>query len=142
MDYYQVLSVDRNAPQEEIKKAYRRLSRKYHPDNAGEKAREQFEKIQEAYAVLGNEEKRTAYDRQAAGKATDGAWREHRPHTGSKQHDKQGNNYKDLAAFYSGKYKESFDRFFGEKIMQPEDQAVDAKQVNTDKLFEAYFKYK
>lgn len=118
MDYYQVLNVDRNAPQAEIKKAYRRLSRKYHPDNAGEKAREQFEKIQEAYAVLGNEEKRTAYDRQAAGKATNGERRENRPHTGNKrQYDKQEKNYRDLAAFYSGK-------------------------VNTDKLFEAYFKYK
>ena len=62
MDYYRILDIGRNASQAEIKKAHRKLSAKYHPDNAGERSREQFDRVQEAFAVLGNEEKRRAYD--------------------------------------------------------------------------------
>jgi len=64
-DYYQLLGVNRNATPEEIKKAYRKLAQKYHPDKAkGNKkeAETQFKKISEAYAVLSNPEKRKEYD--------------------------------------------------------------------------------
>jgi len=63
-DYYKMLGVNRNASEAEIKKAYRKLAMKYHPDHAkGDKAAEEkFKKISEAYAVLSDKEKRQEYD--------------------------------------------------------------------------------
>ena len=64
-DYYKVLGVERNASTDDIKKAYRRLALKYHPDrNPSDKknAEEKFKKISEAYAVLSDPEKRKQYD--------------------------------------------------------------------------------
>ncbi|HXG34736.1 MAG TPA: molecular chaperone DnaJ [Bryobacteraceae bacterium] len=63
-DYYQILGVSRDAKPEEIRKAYRRLARKYHPDlNPGDKsAEEKFKQIQEAYDVLSDPQKRQMYD--------------------------------------------------------------------------------
>src|SRR5438105_3360851 len=64
-DYYKTLGVGKNASDEEIKKAYRRLARKYHPDrNSGDKqAEERFKEISQAHDVLSDAEKRKAYDR-------------------------------------------------------------------------------
>lgn len=64
-DYYEVLSVSRSASEEEIKKAYRRLAMKYHPDrNPGDKtAEEHFKEASEAYQVLSDPERRAQYDR-------------------------------------------------------------------------------
>lgn len=63
-DYYEILGVKKDASQEEIKKAYRRLARKYHPDvNPNDKTAEQkFKEINEAYEVLGDPKKRAEYD--------------------------------------------------------------------------------
>jgi curved DNA-binding protein len=63
-DYYKLLGVGKDASDEEIKKAYRKLAMKYHPDHARDdkSAEEKFKKISEAYAVLSDKEKRKQYD--------------------------------------------------------------------------------
>lgn len=68
-DYYQVMGLERGATQEDVKRTYRKLARKYHPDVSKEpNAEEKFKELQEAYNVLGDPEKRAAYDQLGRGR--------------------------------------------------------------------------
>lgn len=60
MDYYNILGVSKTASQDEIKKAYRKLAAKHHPDKGGDTA--EFQKVEEAYRTLGDPQKRSEYD--------------------------------------------------------------------------------
>jgi molecular chaperone DnaJ len=63
-DYYEVLGVPKNASNDDLKAAFRRLARQYHPDvNKESDAEERFKEINEAYAVLSDSDRRAAYDR-------------------------------------------------------------------------------
>ena len=64
-DYYKILGIEKNATEKEIKKAYRKLALKWHPDknpNNREEAEEKFKKINEAYSILSDKDKRNEYD--------------------------------------------------------------------------------
>ena len=62
-DYYEILGVDKNATEQEIKKAFRKLALKYHPDRAGKAGEEKFKEISEAYQILSDPKARANYDR-------------------------------------------------------------------------------
>ena len=63
-DYYRVLGIDKNASDDEVKRAYRKLALQYHPDkNSDPEAEDMFKDIKEAYDILGDRDKRAAYDR-------------------------------------------------------------------------------
>ncbi len=63
-DYYEILGLDRNASSEDIRNAYRRLAKKYHPDVSSEpESEDRFKEINEAYAILSDDERRSTYDR-------------------------------------------------------------------------------
>src|SRR3989338_3224438 len=61
-DYYKILGIDKNASEDDIKKAYRRLAHQYHPDKAGGDEKK-FKEINEAYQILSDVKKRAQYDR-------------------------------------------------------------------------------
>ena len=97
-DYYAILGVPRNATQEEIKRAYRRLALKYHPDrNPGNKeAEEKFKEISEAYEVLSDPEKRAIYDSQG--------------YAGLRSHGFRG--FEDISDIFRA-FSDLFEEFFG-----------------------------
>ena len=114
-DYYEVLGVDKNASDKDIKLAFRRLAKQYHPDVNKEKgAEEKFKEIQEAYAVLSDETKRKQYDKfghsafdnnQGFGGSSGGFG------TGTGGFDFSGFNFD--FDFGGDEYDSIFDRFFG-----------------------------
>ncbi|HMA60281.1 MAG TPA: DnaJ domain-containing protein, partial [Halanaerobiales bacterium] len=97
-DYYDILGVDKDASQKEIKKAYRKLAKKYHPDmnDGDEQASEKFKEISEAYEILSDPDKRKRYDQYG--------------HSGINEEDF---NFDDFARGGFGGFEDIFDMFFG-----------------------------
>ena len=107
-DYYDVLGVSRDASQEEIKKAYRKLARQYHPDvNKSPDAEEKFKEIKEAYDVLSNPETRSRYDQFG--------------HAGVGQESGQPGGFGGFGGFGAdfGGFEDIFDMFFGRGNRNP-----------------------
>jgi curved DNA-binding protein len=109
-DYYQILGLARDATQHDIKRAYRKLARKYHPDVSKEPdAEERFKEVGEAYEVLKDPEKRTAYDR--VGKQWQAGQEFHPPPDWDKGFEFSGGGYTDADV---GHFSDFFRTLFGQ----------------------------
>ena len=113
IDYYKILGIDKNASEAEIKKAYRKLARKYHPDlNPNDKEAElKFKQLNEANEVLSNPEFRKKYDKYGEhwkeGEAYEEAQRR-------QQQQQQQGGYQQYSGFESGDYSDFFESMFGD----------------------------
>jgi molecular chaperone DnaJ len=107
-DYYEVLGVDKKASLADIKKAYRKLARKYHPDlNPGDKTAEtKFKEIQEAYAVLSDPKKKSQYDQF-------GFVGDVPPEAGYQQRRTSGFDGFDFSSYGSSPFQDFFENMFG-----------------------------
>jgi curved DNA-binding protein len=104
VDYYEILGVSRDAEKSDIKKAYRKLARKYHPDvNQAADAEDKFKEVNEAYEVLKDKDKRQAYDRFGAD------WKHGQQFDGGGF---QGGNYSS-GGFGGGDFSDFFESIFG-----------------------------
>lgn len=117
IDYYSVLEVNKKASTEEIKKAYRKLARKYHPDlNPNDtEANKKFQQINEANEVLSDQEKRKKYD--AYGENWQHAEEYEKARQSQSQHQNSGNSYSDYgdASFGGADFSDFFESMFGGK---------------------------
>ncbi len=115
-DYYEILGLDKGASVDEVKKAYRRLARKYHPDvNKAPDAEEQFKKINEAFQVLSDPKKKQQYDQFGANPFYSGTQSGGFPFGGGQEpysytYSTKGINLEDL---FGGEMGSIFDSFFG-----------------------------
>ena len=126
-DYYEILDVDKNATQDDIKKSYRKLAMKYHPDrNQGNKeAEEKFKEITEANEVLSDQDKRKRYDTlgsnwkqyQTGGQGFDNFYSNFGGTRGSRQQNFTG-DIGDLFGNVSG-FSDFFESYFGRSAAQP-----------------------
>jgi curved DNA-binding protein len=136
--HYDTLGVSKDASQDQIKLAYRKLSKKYHPDvNSGSKDAEKiFLEVQEAYTILKNKTSREEYDRQLE-KASHHHTGRNAENTANKQtsEKKQAFNIHDM--------EKNFEQFFGfnpkSKEMQSKSHKGNKDPINTNDLFERYF---
>lgn len=116
-DHYHVLGVEANASQSEIKKAYQRLAKQWHPDvNKAKEAENRFKEIAAAYEVLGSEEKRREYDisrQRSTGGFGTGASR-----GGSAKQDAQGTGFGGIGYDWINdlQHEDIFDMFFNERV--------------------------
>ncbi len=147
-DYYVILGVQKNATQPDIKKAYRKLAVKYHPDkNQGDKlAEEKFKEVSEAHKVLGNPEKRKKYDQWGENwKQFEGAGQDFDPSQFSKRQNNKGQTYNfegDPSQFFGkGNFSDLFGSYgdiFGKQNSQRKSAGYDVQADMEITLAEAY----
>lgn len=127
-DYYKILGVEESASTDDIKKAFRKLAREYHPDKTGgDKNKEKiFMEINEAYEILGNEESRKNY---------------HNKGKNNKNNPTKSNEKNYAKGFDMNDFEKHFESFFG---FSKEGEKVNknSQKINTDNMFNSFFNIK
>ncbi|MBV7275334.1 J domain-containing protein [Clostridium sp. PL3] len=135
-NYYEILGVERQASQDEIKKAFRKLAKQHHPDlNHGTfESEEKFKKINEAYNVLNKENLRKEYDLKLDG----GEKNNINQKTHEKRKEAEKNNYKNINI---DDIEKSFENFFGfnPKSKERTNKVNKKNPIDTTDIFERYF---
>ncbi|WP_068777107.1 J domain-containing protein [Paenibacillus sp. FJAT-26967] len=136
MNYYDVLGVNSGASQAEIKKAYRQLAKRYHPDlNPGNpEAEKRFKQIYEAYQTLEDEASRQAYDGNLKNNS-----HSKRPGT-DKRHNTAGGSTKEQPDFNPSDVRKNFEKFFGfAGKAGGEAKQASKNPIDTTDLFQRFF---
>lgn len=124
LDYYKILGVSENASQDEIKKSYRSLAKRYHPDVAGhsQEAESKFQEISEAYTILSDESKKEKYDTERKYGSSTSAFEE--------QQSTQRKNTKKTANPFQGFSSQSFKMNFGDMMFDELNNEKQKKQTS------------
>lgn len=112
MDYYSTLGISKTADQAEIKKAYKRLASKYHPDKGGDE--EKFKDLQKAYETLGDPQKRQMYDQFGTADPQAGGF--------GFSHGAQGFDFNDIFRNPNSPFGSHFENIFGQRQHRPQQQ--------------------
>lgn len=141
-DYYKILDISVNATKDEIKKAFRGLAKKYHPDRNGndKDALKKFQEVNEAYEVLSNEDSRTKYDKQRSNFKGSNKEKNEKEHNKAKNDNRKYEDREDNI----DKLNKHFENFFGfnantsdinkDKLNKKENP------IDTSNMFESFFK--
>lgn len=141
-NYYEILGLKRDASSEEIKKAYRKLARQYHPDvNPGNKqAEEKFKEINEAYNTLNDDELKKAYD----DRLDFGSDKNKPGESKNKASHGPGGTTGGFKNFDMDEVEKSFEKFFGynprtKEVNLDKDKKKKKNPIDTTEMFEKYF---
>lgn len=142
-NYYDILGVSRDASEDEIKKAYRQLAKKHHPDlNKGSIESERiFKKVHEAYQTLNNKLSRETYDAKLKGQKRDSDFSNHSSSPKNEQY-----QFNDMD-FNMKNMEKTFENFFGfhpktKKMSQKMENSKNKNPLDTTDIFESFFNAK
>ncbi len=134
-DYYKILGVERQATDEQIKKAYRKLAKQYHPDvvKDDKKKQERMYEIQEAYECLGNAEHRKKYDADWCRMSQDPAKTSKNTNMGTAPFDQKMPDLSPFERFFGFTPGKGMETYQDKRVKKPEGP------IRTDDLFAAFF---
>ena len=141
-DYYKILEISINATKDDIKKAFRGLAKKYHPDRnvSDTSALKKFQEVNEAYEVLSNEDSRKEYDKKLSG-FKQGNGKETNSKNSKTNNEKTKYQDKSESIENLNKYFESFFGFDGNSNKVNEDKLKKQKNpIDTSRMFDSFFK--
>lgn len=145
VDYYSILGIDREASEDDIKKAYRRLMQKFHPDlytssseEEQEEAEEKAKDINEAYEILGNKEKKNIYDGEWGARAN-GTYRDEDDYYEDQEYQAPDVDYEDVKEYYTEEERRYAEKLSLKKIIEEElEKAEQIIRLKNEVIYTGY----